>query len=136
MAQKSNQLFGLSPGLGETEVSAALRETGANDRDDSKLHAAVVKDDFDLVKALVEHEAAVVDMQNKSGETPLHLAFTRHHRKIILYLLGMGTDMNKYDMYMNTPIHYLRCPELAQRLNLTEAFPKFQHRKLLRNVYG
>ena len=51
----------------------------------TSLHIAAQQDKFEVVKCLVEN-GALIDEQNKDGETPLYLAIEKENHDIANYL--------------------------------------------------
>jgi uncharacterized protein len=72
-------------------------------------------DIFSLIEDIVYHgdteafkavfEAGVdVNIQNKYGWTPLHVAIRRNHQEMVQYLLDKGADINRVDGVGWTPL--------------------------------
>ena len=78
----------------------------------------VYKDDKEAFTALIE-AGADVNMQNKYGETLLHISIRRDRREMVTVLLDNSADMNRPDAPGWTPL--MECvmddmPELCQLL--------------------
>lgn len=63
----------------------------------------VYKDDTEAFNALIE-AGADVNMQNKYGETLLHISIRRDRRDMVVALLDNGADMNRPDAPGWTPL--------------------------------
>ena len=124
---------------GYFEVQTFLTDLDADESCKRKLHVEVENCNLEKLKTLVEN-GSIINYQKEDGETPLHLAFKRQRYDIILYLLQMGADINTTDIWMNTPLHYLRCPAFISKLSSSlEILMQSQHEtegKAKRNVFG
>jgi ankyrin repeat protein len=74
---------------------------------------AATRGDIDRVRALIDHNPALVHQRDEFGATPLHFATLSGHRHIAHLLLDRGADINSADgQYGATPsgwaIEYLR----------------------------
>jgi len=80
------------------------------DRDGySPLHIAVMNDQLDVVKCLVEYPDRAnvnpwldIDANNDNGVTAVHLAVNGMHVEIFKYLMDHGADIDKGDMWGQT----------------------------------
>jgi len=109
--------------LGKIDSSIAERiatyDTHADSDDLFGLFADVVyKDDNEAFSALIA-AGADVNMQNKYGETLLHISIRRDRREMVQTLLDNNADMNRPDAPGWTPL--MECvmddmPELCQLL--------------------
>lgn len=82
------------------------------------LEDVVYKDDFEAFEALFAH-GADLNLQNKYGWTPLHIAIRRDRRDMVDYLLKKGADIDRTDGVGWTPL--MECimddmPELCRTL--------------------
>ncbi|MCB9492879.1 MAG: ankyrin repeat domain-containing protein [Epsilonproteobacteria bacterium] len=73
---------------------------------ETPLHAACKKRDFDRVKELVEKEKADVNAKNKFGEVPLHFACFEGALDIVKYLVVHGAEINVEMFQGDTPMDY------------------------------
>ena len=98
---------------GKVEVSKLLIEHSVNldisDAEDwTLLHMAAYMGQFEVSRILLErHDAtkAWLNMRNKKGRTPLHLASRRHHSDIVALLLKFGADIKAQDNDSMTTLH-------------------------------
>jgi len=67
------------------------------------LEDIVYMNDVEAFKAVFEH-GGNVNLQNKYGWTPLHIAIRRDRREMVAYLLSHGADINKQDGVGWTPL--------------------------------
>lgn len=82
------------------------------------LEDIVYVDDFEAFKAVFEN-GGNINLQNKYGWTPLHIAIRRDRREMVEYLLDRGADINKKDGVGWTPLMESIMddkPELCKRL--------------------
>ena len=73
---------------------------------ETKLHAACKKGDFERVKELVENEKMDVNAKNKFGETPLHFAAFEGALDVVKYLVAHGAQINAEMFQDDTPLDY------------------------------
>jgi ankyrin repeat protein len=69
----------------------------------ASLEDIVYRGDFEEFKRFFEN-GADVNMQNKYGWTPLHIAIRRNHRNMVEYLLDNGADIDRVDGVGWTPL--------------------------------
>ena len=116
MATKTELLKKIDPTITERITSY---DTHTDSDDVFGLFADVVyKDDNEAFNALID-AGADVNMQNKYGETLLHIAIRRDRREMVQKLLDNNADMNRPDAPGWTPL--MECvmddmPELCQLL--------------------
>ena len=68
-----------------------------------KLEKIVYDNDFEAFKHEFE-SGTDVNLQNRYGWTPLHIAIRRDRRDMVAYLLEKGADINKVDDVGWTPL--------------------------------
>ena len=68
-----------------------------------QIEKAVYDNDLETFKALFE-KGAELNLQNKYGWTPLHVAIRRDRRDMVAYLLDEGADINRLDGVGWTPL--------------------------------
>ena len=116
MATKAELLKKIDPAIAE---KTATYDTHPESDDIFGLFADIVyKDDNEAFTALLE-AGADVNMQNKYGETLLHISIRRDRREMVTVLLDNSADMNRPDAPGWTPL--MECvmddmPELCQLL--------------------
>ena len=69
----------------------------------TSLEDIVYKGDFEAFKALFE-AGEDINIQNKYGWTPLHIAIRRNHKNMVEYLLDKGADIDRVDGVGWTPL--------------------------------
>ncbi len=69
----------------------------------TSLEDIVYRGNFEEFKAFFEN-GNDVNIQNKYGWTPLHIAIRRNHRNMVEYLLDNGADINRVDGVGWTPL--------------------------------
>ncbi|PTB40410.1 hypothetical protein M441DRAFT_101590, partial [Trichoderma asperellum CBS 433.97] len=69
------------------------------------LHFAICKENFTLVKLLLEHNADP-NCPNEDGETPLYLATIRRNEPIVKLLLKKGANPNCADHYGGNALNF------------------------------
>ena len=82
------------------------------------LHEAVYRNDFKLLKKIVEKDKCDVDSQSKAGISALHIAVKTRNLKMVNYLLDHGVDVDIQDKNGYTPLHYAIS---ARRLKIVRA---------------
>lgn len=76
------------------------------DTEAETIHNAVKDGDLDSIKALADSDREVLNKQDESGKTPLHLAIEMDHTDIARYLIEQGANTNLTDHDNETPLHY------------------------------
>ncbi|MCJ7765639.1 MAG: ankyrin repeat domain-containing protein [Thiovulaceae bacterium] len=94
--------------LGKIDLSIVNRiadyDTHPESDDLFSLFADIVyQDDNEAFKALID-AGADVNMQNKYGETLLHISIRRDRREMVVALLDNGADINRTDAPGWTPL--------------------------------
>ncbi|RYP70657.1 hypothetical protein DL769_004903 [Monosporascus sp. CRB-8-3] len=71
------------------------------------LHLAIIRRNWDSVKAVLEYPAADVNAKDLSGETPLHLLLKSPNtpNDILELLLSKGANVNAQDNYSQAPLY-------------------------------
>ncbi|MGC9105409.1 MAG: ankyrin repeat domain-containing protein [Thermoprotei archaeon] len=70
-----------------------------------ELFEAVEEGDLQRVKYLVEIHQCDVNIRDKDGNTPLHLAAWYGYLDIVKFLVEHGADVNARNAEGNTPLH-------------------------------
>jgi len=68
-----------------------------------KLEKIVYDNDLTALKTEIEG-GCDINLQNKYGWTPLHIAIRRDRKEMVAYLLEQGADINKLDGVGWTPL--------------------------------
>ena len=116
MATKTELLSKIDPTIAERTKAY---DTHPESDDLFGLFADIIyKDDIEAFNALID-TGADVNMQNKYGETLLHITIRRDRREMVQKLLDNNADMNRPDAPGWTPL--MECvmddmPELCQLL--------------------
>ncbi|ORX38897.1 ankyrin repeat-containing domain protein [Kockovaella imperatae] len=102
-------------GMG-TGVSMMSREEMEVDgaRDLYPLHEAVLTNDLDTIKALLDQSPELIDVKDDTGNTALHLAVDRGYIAIVEFLLMRHADLSVQDEDGQTPL------DIATMLDRTE----------------
>jgi ankyrin repeat protein len=66
---------------------------------------AVKNNDYEKVKLLIEEDVLLVNIKDKAGNTPLHIAATIGSVELIELILSKGADINAQNTQLNTPLH-------------------------------
>uniref|UniRef100_A0ABD2W6N4 Uncharacterized protein n=1 Tax=Trichogramma kaykai TaxID=54128 RepID=A0ABD2W6N4_9HYME len=123
------------------EVAESLLKHGANpnladDEGSTPLHLICIESDDDddgdddsmaekLFKIIDDrHEPLLIDAQDKSGNTPLHLALTRRCTMMVQLLLKRGANPNLIDANGLTPLHF-SCMRIDDDDDLVKMLLKF-----------
>lgn len=70
-----------------------------------EIHDAAEQGDLASVKQLVSENRDLISEQDDAGSTPLHVAATNGHKKIVKYLLKKGAEIDAGDNEHSTPLH-------------------------------
>ncbi|MEM8809167.1 MAG: ankyrin repeat domain-containing protein [Cyanobacteria bacterium P01_G01_bin.38] len=90
----------------ETYLAAGADAKTQNANGDTLLHMTTNP----WVAQLLIDQGALVDVQNKSGSTPLHAYYAyENDMGVARVLLEQGADVNAQDHHGNTPLHYIAC---------------------------
>lgn len=96
-------------------IRAASHEFNKN----SQLHIAVIEDNYEKVKKLIENGAADIEIKNKSGNTALHLALRYTKTDIAHFLIqNGGANVNAIDNVNFTPLNYAILNNLCESVAL------------------
>ncbi|XP_029306575.1 B-cell lymphoma 3 protein homolog [Cottoperca gobio] len=93
----------LSVVLSRTPSSACLEMR--NYEGLSPLHLAVLRDQKDLARMLLDAGADINVMDNKSGQSPLMHAVESNHADMVHFLIESGCDVNSQSYSGNTALH-------------------------------
>lgn len=112
------------------EDSAAVHSNTENK--DTPLHYAAYSGQLEIVKFLVEHQAAL-NVYSIYRQTPLLLAMRKGRTAVTKYLLEQGADANCADAWGNTPLH-----RAARTIQLPEIKLLLEHGANIevRDTYG
>ena len=72
---------------------------------ENSLHTAVRLERLDDIQRIIEKKIVDINDTNANRETPLHLACTLGHKRIVYILISNGADIYKKDYLNNAPIH-------------------------------
>lgn len=87
----------------------------ADDVLDEQLLAAAKTGTPQQVEALIQ-QGAKIEVHNKEGWTPLHVAVTADNQPVVAVLLDKGADVNTTDKYGRTPLMSGQSAEIAKLL--------------------
>ena len=76
----------------------------ANESAFEKLEKIVYDNDTEAFKTFFEKEGNDIDIQNRYGWTPLHIAIRRGRKEMVTYLLDNGADIDRVDGVGWTPL--------------------------------
>ena len=84
-----------------------MRRTRRGGAEDTPLYKAVdtYPVNVDVIKGLVEKGANVNERDEKTGNTPLHMASQRGYTDVVEYLLSKGADVDAKNKDDETPLH-------------------------------
>ena len=99
-----------------------VTKTDADGR--TPLHWAVLANDNAMVKAIIEDDAFakwaddVIEAEDDSGWTPLHIAVANGNEELVAYLLDHGADVNATTSNGTTTLHLavLKLPSVVPQL--------------------
>lgn len=92
-AAESNDIAKVGQLIKEKGVDVNSRDNNNEDR--TILHIAALKGFEDLIRLLVEQYDADINIEDKLGEVPLHVAVDNHHIQIARYLVEKGSDYSE-----------------------------------------
>ena len=95
------------PRIVEILCQAGARVNTRNEDEETPLHVAASRGHIECIRCLLDSDdgQSVIDCQDKSGSSPLHLALRRNHSHVALLLLHSGADFDIVDSEGETPIH-------------------------------
>ncbi|UYV68527.1 hypothetical protein LAZ67_6000048, partial [Cordylochernes scorpioides] len=68
------------------------------------LHLEIENEDWVKVKELIK-SGADINVKNKRGNSPLHLAASKGNQDLVQYLVEAGADVNFLNAYRQSPLH-------------------------------
>ena len=68
------------------------------------LFDAVAKNDYNLVKQIIDEKKVNINDRTEHGETPLHLALRKRDLPVCELLIRNGADINDKNMDEETPL--------------------------------
>ncbi|GCC34781.1 NF-kappa-B inhibitor alpha-like [Chiloscyllium punctatum] len=77
---------------------------------DTFLHLAILHQRPDIANFLLRSEPSVIDIRNKSRQSPLHLSVIMRMPGVTRELAQAGADLESLDSFGNTPLH-LACEQ-------------------------
>lgn len=87
-----------------TQTYGANVDTAQDEEGNARLHLAVKAGDLKKTQTLVDAAWADVNIKNKQGATPLHIAAEEGHLKIIEFLVERKAKVDALDEHSNTPL--------------------------------
>lgn len=69
------------------------------------IHVAVEHNDDDALYELIQHDAALVDLEDDKGDRPLHIAAGKLHREVLIRLLNANANFDAKNRAGFTPLH-------------------------------
>jgi ankyrin repeat protein len=94
-------------GADSAEIRIAVRVAASAGDADLSLHAAVMNEDVDSVRTIVERgERSALRAVDHAGNTALHLAASGHAEILGTLLRCQALDVNALNSDRNTPLHY------------------------------
>ena len=92
-AAESNEIEKVSQLIKEKGVDVNSRDNNNEDR--TILHIAALKGFEDLIHILVNQFGADINIEDKLGEVPLHVAADSHHIQIVKFLVEKGSHYSE-----------------------------------------
>uniref|UniRef100_A0A914C0T5 26S proteasome non-ATPase regulatory subunit 10 n=1 Tax=Acrobeloides nanus TaxID=290746 RepID=A0A914C0T5_9BILA len=82
----------------------------------SPLHRASSQGHLDIVRFLLSCKRIRIDLSNREGDTPLHLACEDENDSVAILLAQNGADLKRQNKNEKTPIDLVRQAELKRKL--------------------
>ncbi|KYQ92184.1 ankyrin repeat-containing protein [Tieghemostelium lacteum] len=131
---------------GNAEAARVLLKNGANIMTANRfgstpIHEACIKCQPEVVEVLLQHEKALVNLKDKDGSSPLHLACNlsqsnvQGNISVVKVLLSHGANINEQDNGCATPLHILACIG-DKAIEVTKLLLHNGANPTLENVYG
>lgn len=106
-------------------------------RSATEIHRAVIKNDVNKVRRMVDRRPELVLARDGEGRTPLHYVSGPHAFELAEILLASGADVNVTDKYGRTPMYYVYVKDDKQTLYLfLREGAVFRERQKERSVYA
>ncbi|MEZ4827335.1 MAG: ankyrin repeat domain-containing protein [Bacteroidia bacterium] len=86
-------------------IQAKTNRTIGEDHGNTPLHEAVLADDMEKVEELLSRGEYHIEMKNRMGLTPLHLAVRENYEEMTEFLLASGADANSRSYVYDSPLH-------------------------------
>lgn len=80
------------------------------------LHRASSQGHLDIVRFLLSCKRIRIDLSNREGDTPLHLACEDENDSVAILLAQNGADLKRQNKNEKTPIDLVRQAELKRKL--------------------
>lgn len=85
--------------------SQSMKRFKKNNKGETPIHLAVMKDDLDGLKELLKDVTIDVNVKDNAGWTALHEACNRGNLEIVKLLIEHNADLNSLGYQKNTPLH-------------------------------
>jgi ankyrin repeat protein len=72
----------------------------------SDLHDAAEEGRLETVRRILKEQPQDLNATSPLGDTPLHLAASQQHTRVVQFLLKQGADLDRKGNQGNTPLHY------------------------------
>lgn len=97
--------------FGDEALAKVLLERGIDitargPDEQTALHLAVISGSAAVVRGMVENYGADIAIQDKYGNTPLHLAIQYKRKGVLRFLVWKGANVNLPDKYGRTAMHW------------------------------
>lgn len=105
--------FEIADKSGLTDVADLLR-FGIDENGNSALHIAIWNKNTERAIQIIQEKETNIDLQNKFGDTPLHMAVSKNNRKLVEEILRAGANKTIHNNAGSSPL------ELAEKINLKQ----------------